>query len=301
MKKVMKLSNKTQKTFDDFIVFCKVKNLRDVSINEYKRVWKEFTKVAPEEISEIEQKHINKFIVAKKESGAVKATTINHYLKHLKVILNFLEVDYDISFMKTDANPKVPYSRDEIKKLLAKPNIEKSTFSQYRNWVIINLLIATGARGGTIINILVKDVDLENNFISFNTLKNRKSKKVPIPAILSQILKEYLEVRKGKPDDYLFPNQFGNRTDVHTLNASLNRYNKSREVFTTGLHRFRHTFAKEFILAGGDIVTLQHILTHASIEQTREYINMLDVDVQSMVKINPLEVLTDNKTKLKIS
>ena len=33
-------------------------------------------------------------------------------------------------------------------------------------------------------------------------------------------------------------------------------YNKSRGIQQTGIHRYRHTFAKQWVLNGGNVVTL---------------------------------------------
>ena len=61
-------------------------------------------------------------------------------------------------------------------------------------------------------------------------------------------------------------------------------YNKSRGVETTGIHRYRHTFAKQWILNGGDVVSLSKLLGHSSLEITQNYIHLLVSDVAKKVK-----------------
>ena len=52
----------------------------------------------------------------------------------------------------------------------------------------------------------------------------------------------------------------------------------------------RHTFAKKWILNGGDIMRLQTILGHSSIEMVKEYVNMFGGDLKKdFDKFNPLE------------
>lgn len=295
MKKI-KLFNEKKKTFEEFISDCVVRNLRTVTMKSYQDSWKHFRKYITKD--DIKQEDITNYILAAKDT--IKATTMNKYLRHIRAILYFMECNVKIKMLKVDFEHKTPYTKDEAKKLLEKPDIRKVTFIDYRNWVVVNTVLATGARTNTLVNIKIKDVDLTNGFIKFATLKNRKMANVPIPNMLVKILHEYIEHRNADSEEYLFCNAYGRQTTRTDLYHSMCNYNKARGITNTGIHRLRHTFAKEYMLAGGDIFTLQKILTHASVSQTQQYINMLDVDVQAMVKINPLEILTDNKTKIKM-
>ena len=71
-------------------------------------------------------------------------------------------------------------------------------------------------------------------------------------------------------------------------------YNKSRGVETTGVHRYRHTFAKQWILSGGDVVSLSKLLGHSSLEITQNYIHLLVSEVAEKVKqINVFDKFTE--------
>ena len=55
-------------------------------------------------------------------------------------------------------------------------------------------------------------------------------------------------------------------------------------------HTWRHTFAKTFLLNGGDLITLQKILGHSDISTTKQYINLNDSDMKVQnEKFNPLD------------
>jgi integrase/recombinase XerD len=60
-------------------------------------------------------------------------------------------------------------------------------------------------------------------------------------------------------------------------------YNKRRGVETTGIHRYRHTFAKQWILNGGNVVSLSKLLGHSSLEITQNYIHLLVSDIAEQV------------------
>ena len=46
-------------------------------------------------------------------------------------------------------------------------------------------------------------------------------------------------------------------------------------------HTLRHTGAKRFILAGGDVFTLQKLLGHTTLVMVRRYVELADVDVKA--------------------
>ena len=57
-------------------------------------------------------------------------------------------------------------------------------------------------------------------------------------------------------------------------------------------HTWRHTFAKNYLLNGGDVFSLQRIMGHSDISTTRKYLNLDENEVkQQHDKFNPLDNL----------
>jgi integrase/recombinase XerD len=82
---------------------------------------------------------------------------------------------------------------------------------------------------------------------------------------------------------------------------NLYEYNKARGVERTGIHRYRHTFAKQWILNGGNVVSLSKILGHSSLEITQNYLNLLVSDVSKDVdRLNLIDKFS-GKEKIKIN
>ena len=79
-------------------------------------------------------------------------------------------------------------------------------------------------------------------------------------------------------------------------------YNRNRGVKKTSAHLYRHTFAKRWILNGGDIFRLQKILGHSDLAVVKEYVEMFGQDLsRDFGKFNPLDTLgfqTGNRLRM---
>jgi integrase/recombinase XerD len=95
-----------------------------------------------------------------------------------------------------------------------------------------------------------------------------------------QILKEYLRIRQGGSDDYLFSSSTGTKMLESSVGHNIAEYNRARCVLKTSMHLFRHTFSKNFILHGGDVFRLQKQLGHSTLDMSRRYANIWDTDLQ---------------------
>ena len=109
---------------------------------------------------------------------------------------------------------------------------------------------------------------------------------------------EYLQIRGGEDEDYLFCNEYGGQASSRTYQQLVRRYNIKRNVNKTSCHLFRHTFAKNWIISGGDMFRLQKILGHSDLTVTKEYVNMFGQDLQmDFEKFNPLDNLNSKNKK----
>lgn len=54
-------------------------------------------------------------------------------------------------------------------------------------------------------------------------------------------------------------------------------------------HALRHTFATHFMMNGGNIITLQRILGHSTLQQTLTYAHFAPDFLQDAITYNPLK------------
>lgn len=300
MKKIKMLKNQ-ELTFKEgcekYLDDCRERNLREGTISHYKQSYTQFYKVIPPDLllsdfSEKVYKDYVKYLVETIENDI----SINSYLRDLITTLHFLMregyvEEFKMKAIKTDKKPIETYSEEELVKLLKKPNMKTCSFTEYKNWVMTNFLFSTGVRQRSLENIQIKDLDFDNNVVNIMHTKNRKPLIIPLNHTMVKILKEYLTFRQSDtPNDYLFCNAFGQKLNKSTSYHMLYCYNKSRGVEKTGIHRYRHTLAKQWILNGGDVVSLSKLLGHSSLDITQRYINYLVSDLSKQVdSINILD------------
>jgi integrase/recombinase XerD len=195
-----------------------------------------------------------------------------------------------LDLMKADKDIKETYTDEELALLLKKPDIKKCSFAEYRNWVLVNYFLATGNRVSTVVNIRIGDIDFANGMISLTKTKNRKAQTVPLAQTMQRILQEYLAYRQGNADDFLFCSQYGKPFTRDGVQSAIHDFNTRRGVTKTSVHLFRHTFAKKWIMSGGDIFRLQKLLGHSSLDIVKEYVNIFGADLKEQYDtFNPLE------------
>jgi len=280
-----------------YLEYCRQRNLREGTINHYRQSYVQFFKFFKPDtpIEEIDESAYKDYVLHLK-SMLHNDVSINSYLRDLITTLHFLMDEgyiprFKMKAIRVDKTHIETYNEHELKLLLEKPDLKKCSFIEYQSWVMTNFLFSTAVRQRSLMNIKIKDVDFENNVVYVNVTKNRKPLIVPLNRTMVNILNEYLKYRHHKTeDDYLFCNVFGQQLVKSTCYHMLYEYNKRRGVETTGIHRYRHTFAKQWILNGGNVVSLSQLLGHSSLDITQNYIHLLVSDVAKQVdEINVLD------------
>lgn len=248
--------------YEDFICFLKKKNIAEQSVATYARLFRAFAY----------------FLM---EQGDIE--------------------EFKIRLPRADKPLKEIYTEDELARLLKKPNVRKCSFAEYRNWVLVNYLLSTGQRMNTVINVKIGDLDLQERTVRLSKVKNRKATILPLSRDLSLILSEYLRYRGGEESDYLFCTEFGEQFTNYGLTTAIRRYNHRRGVKKTSIHLFRNTYAKYYLMNGGDAFRLQKLMCHADIATTKQYLNLSVRDLQQDYdRLNPLNNVGKSREKVEM-
>jgi integrase/recombinase XerD len=101
------------------------------------------------------------------------------------------------------------------------------------------VLASTGIRARELRELKNSNVDLVTRAITINQTKNKKPRRVPISKSLYDVLLNYMEIRGGDADDYLFPTVYNEIMAMTTLQDSVQKYCNQRGIRKTSLHLFR--------------------------------------------------------------
>lgn len=194
---------------------------------------------------------------------------------------------------------KETYTDEELEKLLKRP-LKDCDFGEYRSWVVVNFLMNCGCRSATVRCIQNQDVDLAALQVAFRPNKNGKIQVIPLCSLMANILKEYMNIRKGAPDDYLFCDVYGGMLTEDALRHAIRRHNNGRGVKSASIHKFRHAFAKKYLMdCGGNAFTLQKLMGHSTLNMTTHYCRLFDNDVGKNYDLHsPLAQINKNKSRI---
>lgn len=221
------------------------------------------------------------------DNREITVSSINHYLRDYRTFVNwcykngYIDKPLVVRMVKGQVTPKKTFTQEELLTLTEKPK-GKTDFVEWRDWAIINWIYGTSNRIGTVVNIKIGDLDLKNRLYVIREQKNKSVTTSPLDRKLVTIIKEYMRRcrQDADNDDYLFTNVYGEKLTTKALEQTMAKYNKNRGVTNTAMHNLRHTFAKDFILNGGDTAILQKVMNHKSIAQTRAYINLYGIEIK---------------------
>ncbi len=253
----------------------------------------------PTSLSQLDKTHLRQFIrylqtEARTPHGnrSLSPATVQGYVRTLKAFFSWLERE---SYLTPNPMARIPvpkapikvidtFTPDQIAKLIAV--CQRSNGSGYRNLAIILLMLDSGLRVSEVTHIDLGDLDLTEGYIKISGAKGGRERVVPIGSVVQKSLWRYVNHFRPRPlisrVTGLFLSDGGLPLAKNGVQQMLRRY--GREAGLTGVrcspHTCRHTFAKQYLMNGGDIFSLQRILGHSSLASVRIYLNLFSADIK---------------------
>lgn len=263
--------------------------LSEHTLSDYSNTFRKFSSFVGEDcrIDRIKPETIIRFLASNDQVS--KKTTLNYHTALSSLwthLVKFGHADTNIVRLVTPPRPEekqiVPFTKEEVVSMLKTVTGFKS---EDRNKSIILLLLDSGLRSSELCSLIARDINFENKNI--RTMgKRSKERYVPFHNATGEVLKKYFIKRGlagyGKRNSPVF-------ITFHVPPMPMQRDGLFHIIEKIGLragvqnchpHRFRHTFAIQFLRNGGNIYTLQAILGHTSLDMVKRYLHIAQTDVE---------------------
>lgn len=252
---------------------------------------------------EVKANHIREFLLRLHDEG-LKGVSVHRFYRGIKTFFLFLVGDgyLEENPIKAVKPPKIEkkdmrtFTSQEISRMLNVFNQEE--FFDFRNYTIFCLLFSTGIRKSEMQNLKLSDVNITNDLIRIHG-KGDKERFVPISRSFKKTFERYLKKREeflskfNKTTDFVFVTENNySRLSTSCINRIFGvvKDKLGLEGEKISSHTWRHTFAKNYLLCGGDIFSLQKIMGHSNITTTKAYIALNDKELKMQhARFNPLD------------
>lgn len=173
------------------------------------------------------------------------------------------------------------FSPQQIKAFFLACEKETSSLLVVRNKAIIAVLIDTGVRASELCSLTRQNTHImaREGYIRVRG-KGDKEREIPLGAKSRQLLHRWLSQhrpRLGNDYDEVFLNYRGQLLTPNGLDQMI--YELAKRANITGVrcsaHTFRHTFALNFLVQGGDVYVLSRLMGHSSVQTTEIYLRAL--------------------------
>lgn len=233
-----------------------------------------------EELLQVSYPQIRSWIVFLSEEG-IANRSINRKLSSLKAYYKFQLKIGSIEnspmakhkALKTSRKVQVPFSEAEVVEVLNM--ISQDDFEGMRDRFIIELFYSTGIRRTELINLKLRDLDLESGTIKVLGKRN-KERYIPLLTSLITSAKAYKEARREveneQSEGYLFLTEKGFKLYESLVYRIINSYfSKVSGKLKKSPHILRHSFATHLLNQGANLNAVKELLGHSSLAATQIY------------------------------
>jgi site-specific recombinase XerD len=169
-------------------------------------------------------------------------------------------------------------THEEIERLLGA--FDRKTAMGARDFAIVLTFLDSGLRCGELCNLTLPNADLDTGQLKVLG-KGNKERIVPVGVRAVRALRRYRDhFRPPIEVQHFFLTVEGKSLTVAAVRLMIRRAKQRAGIPRLHVHLLRHTFAIHYLMAGGDVFSLQRILGHSSLEVTRMYVNMVASQVK---------------------
>lgn len=256
-----------------------------------------------DDVAKITPRHVREFLLYLKEDLGLAAKTVNNSWIALSSFWTWLHAEFELKHImrkverpKYNEKPPEPYTENEVKRLINSCYAMKAYSPAHdcyaegrrptaaRDAAIMILLVSTGLRAAELCDLNIGDYDRERGKITILAGKGNKTRILFIGKTAMHRIWRYLIVRgieDLRDSEPLFASKNGTRIRTDNLYHLIRRAGERADVSDAGVHRFRHTFAIQFLRNGGSVYELRDMLGHEDLKTSLRYARLAEVDLEA--------------------
>lgn len=274
-----------EKEINKFIDYLKYqKNYSIYTCNNYKKDLKEYNnfivsnKLNYKNLSYEDATKYLKFLNEEKNAKSSisrKLSSIRSFYKFL-VLNNITDKNIFLIVSSPKKDKKIPkfINYSDINEIFNVPNI--NTPSGQRERLILEILYGSGVRVSELVNIKLKDINLNNKSILIYG-KGSKERIVSFGDYAYEMILKY--INEGRVNllgniksDYLIVGKNKENLTTRRIEQIIDKIIEKTSIkLNITPHVFRHTFATHLLDNGCDLLAVQELLGHASLSSTEIY------------------------------
>lgn len=159
---------------------------------------------------------------------------------------------------------------------------------------VIALIYSSGLRIGEMINLELRDLDIDRSQLYIKQGKGRKDRTVVMAEIIKPLLYNYLSTYR--PTRYFIEGQAGEKYSDSSIRAFLKASCKAAGITKKVTpHTLRHSYATHMMENGVDLRYIQELLGHAKPETTMIYTHVAQKNLLQIQ--SPLDTAIESLTK----
>lgn len=222
-------------------------------------------------------------IFLKRKNPNMSNKTINKYVDLVKFILREIAEVTIISKKLRERKVIIPGLDKNIVALVFSYYRSKvETSENMRNYLLFKMLLDTGLRISELLSVQLKNIDLNTSCILVTETKRDKDRYTFFQSDTQLLINGY--VKKNNIKDYLFIDfRTRKRLPVGAVETICQRLREKLNInVSISPHKWRHTFATNFLRRTRDIEALRQLLGHEDIRQTQTYLHLDKNDLREL-------------------
>ncbi|MBS3071241.1 tyrosine-type recombinase/integrase [Candidatus Pacearchaeota archaeon] len=250
---------------------CKRRRLSNRTVKTYLYCINRFLNWSKKDLGKISKKDVREFLNYLSEKN-LSGNSLNIY--HMALRFLFTQVLekrmwIDIKYSKIPERIQRFLTKEEVRKLL-------NAISNWKHRLMIEFLYGSGLRVSELLNIKIKDLNLEKNFGFIRNGKGGKDRIILIPFVVKEKIKNLIKIGNLKEDDLIFMSNRKRKYSVRSIQKIVRNASKKaklKEWKEVHPHTLRHSFATHLIESGNSLNEVQSVLGHKSPETSMIYVH----------------------------